>query len=122
ATNRWWEPVREIMERYDIAGRPTYFVSSNTHSIVNILSGAARRRRDDLIKFVEDGGLPELVPELRKLQAGDVEASWDNLLYFAARYYYRLYPEERASRDREEAERGIYNVEPESVIDAGIQI
>ncbi|CAN5584755.1 hypothetical protein BH23CHL2_BH23CHL2_10980 [soil metagenome] len=122
ATDHWWDPVRRLCSRYDLDGRPTYFVSSNTHSIVNILSGTARRRREELIEFVEQGGLPELAPELRKLQAGHVEASWDNFLYFAARYYYRVYPEAREARDREEAERGIYNVEPESVIDAGIQV
>ncbi|MEZ4522523.1 MAG: hypothetical protein R3A46_12895 [Thermomicrobiales bacterium] len=122
ATDRWWDPVRRICARHDLEGRPTYFVSSNTHSIVNILSGTVRRRRDRLVRFVEDGGLPELLPELRKLQAGDVEASWDNFLYYAARYYYRAYPDERETRDSEEAECGIYNLEPESVIDAGVQV
>lgn len=122
ATDHWWEPVRRICQRYDLTRRPTYFVSSNTHSVVNVLSGTARRRRDKLIEFVESGGLPELEPELRKLQAGDVDASWDNFLYYAARYYYRANPDERESRDREEAARGIYNIEPESVIDAGIQV
>ena len=122
AAGHWWNPARRLRERQDLTGRPTYFVSSNTHSVVNILSGTARRRREQLIDFVESGGLPELVPELRKLQAGDIEASWDNFLYYAARYFYRAHPGERASRNREEAERGIFTFEPESVIDAGIQV
>lgn len=122
ATDHWWEPVRHLRQRYELTRRPTYFVSSNTHSVVNVLSGTARRRRDELINFVESGGLPELIPELRKLQSGDVEASWDNFLYYAARYFYRANPDQRESRDREEAERGIYNLEPESVIDAGVQV
>ena len=122
ATDHWWDPVRRLCQRHDLTRRPVYFVSSNTHSVVNVLSGTARRQRDELIAFVENGGLPELVPELRKLQSGDVAASWDNFLYYAARYYYRAHPDARAARDREEAERGIYNIEPESVIDAGIQV
>ncbi len=122
ATSRWWQPARQVTERLELSGRPTYFISSNTHSIVNILSGAARRRREALIRYLEDGHLPDLLPELRKLQAGDIDASWDNLLYFAARYYYRDFPDERVVRDREEAERGIVNIKPESVIDAGMQL
>ena len=122
AASHWWGPARRLCERINLTGRPTYFVSSNTHSVVNILSGTARRRRERLIDFVESGGLPELVPEMRKLQAGDVEASWDNFLYYAARYFYRAYPEERESRNQEEVERGIFTFEPESVIDAGIQV
>ncbi len=122
ATSHWWAPARRASQRLDLDARPTFFVSSNTHSIVNILSGAARRRRDQLVRYVEDGHLPELIPELRNLQEGNTEASWDNLLYYAARYYYRDFPEERVVRDREEAERGIVNLEPESVIDAGLQV
>jgi hypothetical protein len=122
ATDRWWAPASRVVQQLGLAGRPTYFVSSNTHSIVNIVSGVARRRRERLIAYVESGGLPELVPELRKLQAGDIEASWDNFLYYAARYFYRDFPEERAIRDREEAERGIVSLQPESVIDVGLQV
>jgi hypothetical protein len=122
ATDRWWAPVNRVIHQLGLAGRPTYFVSSNTHSIVNILSGVARRRRERLIAYVESGGLPELVPELHKLQTGDIEASWDNFLYYAVRYFYRDYPEERAVRDREEAERGLVSLQPESVIDVGMQV
>lgn len=122
ATANWWEPVDELLNHRQLKGRPTYFVSSNTHSIANILSGTARRRREKLVEYIENGGHPELLPELRKLQAGDVDASWDNFLYYAARLYYRDNPEERESRDREERERGIATLETESVIDVGVQV
>jgi len=119
---RWWEPIGRAMAEQGLTERPVYFVSSNTHSIVNILTGTARRRRAQMIQFVEESGHPDLLPELQKLQAGDSLSSWDNFLYFAARVYYQANPDERAARDEEEAARGITNLEPDSALDVGVQI
>ena len=95
---------------------------ANLHSIANILSGTARRRRDELIAFIEESQHPDLLPELRKLQSGDTRSSWDNFLYFAARIYYAANGHDRPDRNREEEERGIITVEPDSALDVGIQI
>lgn len=122
STAHWWEPVQRLLIQRELTDRPVYFVSSNTHSIANILSGSARRRRDRLIRFIEESGHTELLPELRQLQSGGSRAPWDNFLYFAARSYYKLYPDERAARDREEEEHGIITLETESVLDVGVQI
>lgn len=122
STIHWWEPVQRFLVQRELAERPVYFVSSNTHSLANTLTGTARRRRDKLIEFIEKTENPELLPELRQLQSGSSRSSWDNFLYYAARMYYRQHPEERAARDREEEERGITTLETESVLDVGVQI
>src|SRR5215210_3938040 len=36
-TRRWWAPVQAAMTEQGIADRPMYFVSSNTHSLVNLV-------------------------------------------------------------------------------------
>ena len=70
STRRWWEPAGRLLAERGLADRPVYFVSSNTHSIVNILTGTARRRREELVHFVEEIQHAELLPELRRLQEG----------------------------------------------------
>jgi hypothetical protein len=122
SARRWWGPIAQILHERALADRPVYFVSSNTHSIVNVLTGTARRRRDRLIRFVEETGHPDLLPELRKLQSGDTRSSWDNFLYFTARLYFSANPRERDARNREENERGIITIETESALDVGVQI
>lgn len=122
STAHWWNPVERLLIQRELTERPVYFVSSNTHSIANILSGTARRRREKLIAFIEETEPSDLLPELRQLQSGGSRAPWDNFLYFVARSYYKLYPDERAARDREEEERGITTLETESVLDVGVQI
>jgi hypothetical protein len=122
SARRWWEPVGRVLTERGLADRPIYFISSNTHSIVNILTGTARRRRDRLIRFIEQSQHPDLLPELRKLQAGDTRSSWDNFLYFAARLYFAANPEERDARNREEEERGVITLETDSALDVGVQL
>jgi hypothetical protein len=122
STATWWQPAARMLEERGLLYRPVYFVSSNTHSLANILSGAARRRRRQLVRYIESGAHPELLPELEKLQAGSIEASWENFLYYAARLYFREHPDERFGRDNEELERGILTLENEGALDVGVQI
>ena len=122
STRTWWRPIERFLRDNDLADRPLYFVSSNTHSIVNTLSGTARRRRDQLIEYVEQCKDPELIEELEKLRSGDTRSSWDNFLYFSARQYYHQNPLERRERDLEEKARGITSIDPGEVLDADTQI
>src|SRR6185437_13571076 len=122
STRTWWTPIeRELIAR-GLADRPLYFISSNTHSIANLLSGAARRRREALIRFVEERQHPDLLPELRQLQQGDTRSNWENFLYYTARLYYATSPAEREARDREEEERGITTIDPGVAVDVAAQI
>jgi hypothetical protein len=88
ATHQWWLPAERVLHGLGAAERPVYFVSSNTHSIVNVLSGTARRRKDDLTAFIRTHGTAELKQELAQLEAGTSRSNWENLLYFTARQYF----------------------------------
>jgi hypothetical protein len=123
ATNQWWMPAEGMLRSLGSGERPIYFVSSNTHSIVNVLSGTARRRKDALIEFVRTEGSPELRDELARLEAGKSRSSWENLLYFAARPYFAgAGHRERTGRSEEEREIGIHHIDASGPIDVGIQI
>src|SRR5215470_18346104 len=63
ATRKWWAPVGKLLNDLGLADRPMYFVSSNTHSLSNLLSGAALRREDELTKFALSGKDPLLTDE-----------------------------------------------------------
>ncbi|HVX29364.1 MAG TPA: hypothetical protein VHA53_02705, partial [Nitrolancea sp.] len=122
STRTWWTPIeRELIQR-GLADRPLYFISSNTHSIANLLSGAARRRREALIRYVEEQQHPDLLPELRRLQQGDTRSNWENFLYYTARLYYAVHAREREARDREEEARGITTIDPGVAVDVAAQI
>lgn len=124
ATHQWWLPAERVLHELDAINRPVYFVSSNTHSIVNVLSGTSRRRRAELTNFIRQGNQKELQAELAELEAGNSRSSWENLLYFAARPYFAApgREREREARNREESAAGIHHIEPRGPVDVGIQI
>ncbi|TME79330.1 MAG: hypothetical protein E6I47_11195 [Chloroflexi bacterium] len=125
ATRRWWQPIESLMQREGVRDRPVYFVSSNTHSLVNLLSGSARRHQGEIVEYIERSNNLELVPELRKLRQGQSRGNWDNFLYYAARSYYGQSPEagqRRALRTAEEEERGIFFLPSQAGLDVAAQV
>ncbi|HKG25598.1 MAG TPA: hypothetical protein VKB09_08105 [Thermomicrobiales bacterium] len=124
STRHWWSPVAHLLTEKHLHDREVYFISSNTHSIVNVLSGTVRRRKVALADSIRRANHPELIPELDALESGRSRSSWDNLLYFAARHHFAApgMEQERRRRSAEEEERGIYHVEGRGALDVGIQI
>jgi uncharacterized protein DUF6909 len=88
-TRRWWAPVSTEMAIEGVAERPLYFVSSNTHSIVNIVTGTARELEPRLVSFIEQMSTSDILhSELTAFREDRAEGSWQNFLYFVAREYF----------------------------------
>jgi hypothetical protein len=123
-TRRWWKPVHDALADQDLGDARMYFVSSNTHSLVNIATGIAREREQVLIEFVES--LPEgdiLREELLAFHEGRSEGSWENFLYFAARLYFDSHGEEgRQARRRAEQECGVSHLPSRTALRVPAQI
>jgi hypothetical protein len=120
-TRRWWAHIQgELNREAGLAdagmGRqaqggdaPLYFVSSNTHSLVNIATGVAREREQLLIEFVESLPADDILhEELVRFRSGETEGSWENFLYFVARQWFDSRGDQGA-KDRREAE-GAYGI------------
>ena len=84
----------------ELADRPIYFVSSNTHSLANVVTGLALDREDDILRWIEHEGPEDLRGELRAFREGRTEGSWENFLYFAARDFFDLRRHERRDAER----------------------
>ncbi|MBO0782101.1 MAG: hypothetical protein J2P37_25055, partial [Ktedonobacteraceae bacterium] len=112
ATRKWWAPVKNLLDQLELQNRPVYFVSSNTHSLVNLLSGSVHRREDELVNFAQSGYDPYLADECHKLRDGLVPGNWQNFLYYAAREWMHTPAGKEFMRSRvtEEQERGIWHV------------
>jgi hypothetical protein len=123
-TRRWWTPVHDRLAEEHLGGAPMYFVSSNTHSLVNIATGVAREREESLVAFVET--LPEddiLREELAAFREGRTEGSWENFLYFVARLYFDSHGEDgRAARRRAEQESGVSHLPSRTALRVPAQV
>jgi hypothetical protein len=123
-TRRWWTPVSAELAVEGLAERPLYFVSSNSHSLVNIVTGIAQEREAELVAFVEQ--LPEddiLRQELAAFREGDSEGSWDNFLYFVARLYFSARGSEAAAERRDvEKQRGVTHLRSTTALRVPAQV
>jgi hypothetical protein len=85
ARNAWWNNIEDTVP--ELSERPVYFVSSNTHSIVNSLSGFARQCQDELVRFLERSDNVGLLHEWNDILAGRIDSNKENFLYYVLRKY-----------------------------------
>jgi hypothetical protein len=103
-TRRWWQPVKETLGGAD---RPTYFVSSNPHSLVNVMTGFAREHESEIVDWVRANGPDYLLDELRKFESETAEGWWENFLYYAARLWFESAEDGEYGRMRRELEHSV---------------
>ncbi len=124
-TRQWWEPVLQCLRTDALAGRPVYFVSSNTHAITNLLTGSARLPAAEIVAWLDSSGPAYLRTEGVKLREGATKGSWDNFLYYCARLFYEAHPgrsswwDERRAR---EAAIGINHIPSQTALRVSAQV
>ena len=122
-TRRWWAPVRADLNSRRLGDAPLYFVSSNTHSLSNLVTGLAREREDELIAFVEREGADDLREELARFREGATEGSWENFLYFVARDFFDAGgPELRRKRHDDEVAAGVEHIRSTTALRVPAQV
>ena len=123
ATQRWWENIDDNVS-LDLGERPIYFISSNPHSVVNMLSGFALRREKELIHFLHEGGDTALQTEYADIQAQSVPSNRENFIYYILKKHLQTPQRRQAWKEREEEESrcGIQHIDSRHVFDVAAQI
>jgi hypothetical protein len=122
-TRHWWAPVRGTIAEQALEDRPMYFISSNAHSIVNLVTGYARSREDQIIAWVEAEGPEDLRSEVQSLREGRSEGSWENFLYFSARDYFEAHAaDEHELRQKEERAVGVTHISSRTALRVSAQV
>jgi len=114
ATHIWWERVEQAVP--SIQQRPVYFISSNAHSLVNLISGFALRHEEELIRYLERPECSGLLSEWEDIQARQVRSSRENFLYYVLKKYVRTEGGKQARQARAEDEKA-WNLEYTSFIE-----
>jgi hypothetical protein len=122
ATRRWWQNVARNVPDMLFEDRPVYFVSSNTHSLANLLSGFALQRSQALVEYITSEGAPILRQEYEDILARNVPSSRENFLYYTLKKYEQDYPAVEAERIEREQEAGIMRIPSRHVFDVEVQI
>jgi hypothetical protein len=123
ATQRWWTHLCDGVSEVDFSSCPVYFVSSNMHSVVNLCSGHALRRKNELLAFVEEIGHEELLAEYQDIEAEQVPSSRENFLYYILRQYLKVNGDQPSTaRLEDEHTVGIHRVDSHHTFDVDAQV
>lgn len=105
ARNLWWENIQNTIPQ--IRERPVYFISSNTHSVVNILSGFALQQQDYLVRFLQQPGNSGLLNEWKDIQAGRAPSSLENFLYYVLKKAQQSADGKALEREQKSSEKAL---------------
>lgn len=122
ATRRWWQHVEDAVADVVFEDRPVYFISSNTHSMANMLSGFALSQEEQLTAYVQDEGADDLQQEYRDIMTSNVPSSHENFLYYVLKKYESRYPEVGEQREALEQAVGIRRIPSQHVFDVEVQV
>lgn len=119
-TEEWWTHIKNQFP--DIQTRPVYFVSSNTHSLINLMSGFAEHHEHEILRFAQ--GNPEYSTYLNGYESLS-ELSRTNLLYYLLMQYEQDLGRRSDVTSRRvawEKEMGIYRISSKKTLDIPTQI
>ena len=80
---RWWQAIAPQVP----AGRPIYFVSSNSHSLANMFGGYALAHREAIVAFLRRRDFENLAPRYDEAITAKDESLATNILYYALRAF-----------------------------------
>ncbi len=122
ATNSWWSNIAERVP--DLLTQPVYFISSNTHSFVNLLSCFALKSQKEINQYLIDSNQQELIDEWRQIQTHDVPSSRENFWYYALKKYLQQSDSKKIfdRRNDHEAACGIQRIDSEHSFDVDAQV
>jgi hypothetical protein len=122
ATRVWWDNIE--LATPSVIERPIYFVSSNSHSIANMLSGYALTMRDELIHYLYTCGFPELISEWEEISPDATKGSQENFLYYLLKKYQSGASASKSILDqtRIEQDQGILRIPSQHSFDLEAQV
>ncbi|MCB0059057.1 MAG: hypothetical protein KDE45_18595, partial [Caldilineaceae bacterium] len=86
SVQHWWGKLEDAVPGINLWERPIYFVSSNTHSIINLITGLSWELQHDILDYVRRENPEDLLAELAALPEDDA-GHLQNFLYYASRPY-----------------------------------
>lgn len=122
ATSDWWKVIADRVP--EIMTRPIYFISSNTHSFTNLLSGFALKNQKEINQFLVDSSQEELLDERHQIQSQQVPSSEENFWYYALKKYLQEPGNEKVVKRQADHEKvcGIHRVTSENSFDVDAQV
>lgn len=84
-TQHWWKNIATNTIGLHLPHRPIYFISSNTHSFLNLITGQAIASKNDLLKLAKNHH-PDLESIWQNIQSQESVLHQNDFLYYLSKY------------------------------------
>ncbi|MBI5449187.1 hypothetical protein HY948_02610 [Candidatus Gottesmanbacteria bacterium] len=122
ATQRWWDHVASMAHDLRLYRRAVYFVSSNTHSLVNLLTRFVVTEEKELTRYLYEGKNELLISLWEQIENGTYTGSREHFLYYIAKKYAAVNPDFVKRKHNREQSLGVLSVAPFHYLDINTQI
>ncbi len=122
ATRQWWMNVNHHTPDISFEDRPIYFVSSNAHSLANMLSGFALKHEPALVEYIQQDGSVDLQTEYADILERNVPSSRENFLYYVLKKYEDAVQTTTEQRVAHEENCGLHRVPSHRSFDIEVQV
>ncbi len=122
ATQHWWNHVDTSLKHLKLSKRPIYFVSSNTHSLANVLTRFVTQEEGELLSYLKKTDNQVLLQLWEKIEQGTYPANRENFLYYVAKKYAAANPAFLKRKAALEKARGISTIKPFHYLDITVQV
>ena len=122
AVQTWWDDLERAAEAHYLEFRPAYFVSSNPHTLPNLLSGHAWQERENLAQFVREQNPEGLAEEMERLSAVGGTTALTNFMYYVHRAYRKGNPEREQRWLQSELDSGVFRFGDPHTLDISAQV
>ena len=118
SAQRWWSAIAPAVP----PGRPIYFVSSNSHSLANLLGGYARLHREEIVRFLRDRNFEDLAPRYDEAIAAGEHDLATNILYYSLRAFIHGDDQRLVQVMESDAASGVRSISSPGKIDVDAQV
>lgn len=122
STQHWWSYISSKFKNLEITRRPVYFVSSNTHSLVNLLTRYALTSQNKLTDYLYKSQDKNLVKIWEEIKAGQNRYHKEYFLYYLSKKYAKIHKEFEGQKLLFAKTIGIHNLPAFHYLDIDAQI
>ncbi|MFA5828499.1 MAG: hypothetical protein WC841_04045 [Candidatus Shapirobacteria bacterium] len=120
-TQKWWKNVATtVSPKFHISRQKIYFISSNTHSIINLFTGFVLKNKNLILDSLKKD-LPELYKYWDQIKNHQYFIDPNDFLYFASKFYLSL-PEFNKDYLKYQEKLGVITIKSSHFLDINTQI
>jgi len=117
----WWKQASSLFPVINLKAKPAYFVSSNLHSLINVISGFVRKKQVEIFGHIEEN-YSQLYQEWLKVKSGENQLRVNDFLYFLSKIYFQDNPEAFKEKIDFEANLGIQQIKSSGGLVCDVQL